>query len=188
MKKGSTILIVIAVIVIGLIMMVVSKHNDLVRKREDVTKQMSNIDTYLQRRMDLIPNLVETVKGYMAHETEVIDKITSARAALAGAQTAEEKSEANNALTSAIKGLYVVVENYPDLKANENFKALQDELAGTENRIATARKDYNDSVTIYNTSVKVFPGSIIAGMFGFTEAEYFEAQAGAEEVPSVSFN
>lgn len=134
----------------------------------------------LQRRADLIPNLVNTVKGYTSHEDAIIDKITTARENLNKAKTVEEKSEANDELSSALNSLMVVVENYPDLKASENFINLQDELAGTENRIAVARKDYNDAVKSYNTSIKKFPGSIFAGMFAFDSKTYFELPQATE--------
>lgn len=141
----------------------------------------------LQRRADLIPNLVNTVKGYTSHESEIIDKITTARENLLNANTLEDTQKANDELSTAINALMVVVENYPDLKASENFINLQDELAGTENRIAVARKDYNDAVNQYNMSIKVFPTNILAGMFGFTEEKYFEASEESMRVPSVSF-
>lgn len=141
----------------------------------------------LQRRADLIPNLVSTVKGYTSHENEIIDKVTDARKKLVNASSIEEKSNANNELSSSLNALMVIVENYPDLKSSENFKQLSDELAGTENRIAVARKDYNNSVKKLNTSIKKFPNNILAGMFGFEQATYFEADEKSSEVPSVKF-
>jgi len=182
-KAGIIIVAVIAVIA----MMLISSYNGLVSKAEEVDSKFSAIDTQLQRRADLIPNLVNTVKGYASHEQSVIDSVTEARAKLSGATTVAEKAEADQELTSALNRLMVVVENYPDLKANENFTQLMDELAGTENRIATARKDYNDVVKVYNLKVKRFPGNIMAGMFGFDVKDYFEASEGSKEAPNVNF-
>ena len=187
MKKSSIgTICVIAIIAIIAIMAIVG-YNGMVSKREAVDSALSDLDVMLQRRSDLIPNLVSTVKGYTNHENEVIDKITEARAKLTSANSVEEKSEANNELSSSLKALMVVVENYPDLKSSENFKQLSDELAGTENRIAVARKDYNNAVKTLSTTIKKFPNNIIAGMFGFEQAEYFEADESSTEVPSVNF-
>lgn len=187
MKKSSIILIVIVAIIVIIGGMLISGYNGLVTKQENVTTALSNLDVNLQRRADLVPNLVSTVKGYAAHETEIIDKVTEARAKLAGANSVAEKSEANDELSSALNSLMIVVENYPDLKSSQNFINLSDELAGTENRIATSRRDYNTAVQTYNTSIKRFPTNILAGMFNFSEATYFEANEGSQEVPSVSF-
>ena len=187
MKKSSIILIVIVAIIVIIGGMLISGYNGLVTKQENVTTALSNLDVNLQRRADLVPNLVSTVKGYAAHETEIIEKVTEARAKLAGANSVAEKSEANDELSSALNSLMIVVENYPDLKSSQNFINLSDELAGTENRIATSRRDYNTAVQTYNTSIKRFPTNILAGMFNFSEATYFEANEGSQEVPSVSF-
>src|SRR5574344_103597 len=187
MSKGLKIIIGIVVVLLILILPCISSYNSLVSKKEDVSSKMSEIDVQLQRRTDLIPNLVSTVKGYVKHEEKVISDITTARENLVNAKSATEKSEANQNLTSAINALYVVVENYPDLKANTTFINLQDELAGTENRIAVARKNYNETAKEYNTSIKKFPGSIIASLFKFEDVDYFEAKEGAENVPNVSF-
>ena len=154
MKKSTMFLLGVVAIVIILIASIGGSYNGLVTKSEKVDKELSNIDVQLERRADLIPNLVSTVKGYTSHETEIIDKITSARENLLKANTVSEKSTANNELTNALNALMVVVENYPDLKANQNFIPLSDELAGTENRIANARRDYNDAVTSYNKLIK----------------------------------
>lgn len=187
MKKSSIILVVVVAIIAIIGGMLISGYNGLVTKQENVTTALSNLDVNLQRRADLVPNLVSTVKGYAAHETEIIDKVTEARAKLAGANSVAEKSEANDELSSALNSLMIVVENYPDLKSSQNFINLSDELAGTENRIATSRRDYNTAVQTYNTSIKRFPTNILAGMFNFSDATYFEANEGSQEVPSVSF-
>ena len=187
MKRGLIVIIAIVVVVLILIGSLVGSYNSLVAQREGVTTAFQNIDTQLQRRADLIPNLVATVKGFAAQEKAVIDSVTSARAKLAGAQTVGDKSTANTELSGALSRLLVVVENYPQLKSDANFRQLSDELAGTENRIAVSRTDYNNLVKQYNTKVKSFPTVIIARMFGFVEAEYFEAAAGTETVPTVSF-
>lgn len=187
MKKTSIFIIIIAIIVIC-VGFFVSKYNGMVTLNENVDAKFSAIDTQLQRRADLIPNLVSAVQGYMDHEQEAINKVTSARTKLINASTVAEKAEADNALTSALNGFLALAENYPDLKASENFIGLTDELAGTENRITTARKDYNDAVQNYNTTIKRFPDSFLAGMFNFSEKEYFKAEEGANEVPKVQFN
>ena len=188
MKKSSIILIAIIAVVAILCFSCVGKYNTMVSKEESVTKELKNIDTYLQRRADLIPNLVSTVKGYASHEEKIISNITSARTNLLNAKTTEDKANANEELSNAIKALMVVVENYPDLKANQNFINLQDELAGTENRIAVARKNYNDTVSDYNFYIKKFPTNIIAGMFKFESKDYFEANDNAKTVPEVNFD
>ncbi|KYD07039.1 LemA family protein [Heyndrickxia sporothermodurans] len=187
MKKGSIILISIIVVIAICVIAAVSSYNGFVSAEENVNQKYSNIDTQLQRRVDLIPNLVNTVKGYASHEKEVIKDVSDARAKLAGAKTPEDQAAANDNLSGALSRLLVVVEKYPDLKANQNFQQLMDELAGTENRIAVARKDYNDEVAQYNKKVKRFPGSMMAGMFGFDQKQYFKAQNGAEEAPKVDF-
>ncbi len=192
-KKGviSVALIVVLAIVaiIGILAAsVIGTYNSLATSREAVTSKAADIDTVLQRRADLIPNLVNTVKGFTQHEDEVIEKITTAREHLVNAQSLEEKSAANAELTSGLNALMVVVENYPDLKSSENFIALQDELSGTENRIATARHDYNEVAKTYNTKIQTFPSNIIAGMFNFEKAAYFEADDSAKEVPVVDFS
>ncbi len=184
MKKG---LLIIIVVIALIAMLLVSNYNGLVSKQEEVKNQFSNLDVMLQRRADLIPNLVSTVKGYTSHEDEVIDKITTARQNLLNAGTVEEKQKANDELTSALNALMVIVENYPDLKSSENFLNLQDELSGTENRIAVARRDYNDAVKTYNTTIKRFPNNILAGMFGFEKENYFESDESSREVPTVDF-
>lgn len=187
MKKSSIILISIIAIVVIIAIFLVGSYNGLVSKSEAVDRELSNLDVMLERRADLIPNLVSTVKGYTSHETEIINSITDARTKLMNANSVEEKSNANNELSSSLNALMVVVENYPDLKSSQNFIQLSDELSGTENRIAVARKDYNDAVKDYNLKVKTFPGNILAGMFGFEQKQYFEAKESSREVPSVNF-
>jgi len=177
----------ILVVVVLLAIIIIPSYNGLVNKEEDVNQAYAQIENQLQRRLDLIPNLVNTVKGYASQEKDVIQSISDARANLAGAATPADQATANDQLTNALNRLLVVVENYPDLKSNTTFQQLMDELAGTENRISVARKDYNDTVSGYNRSVKRFPGSIIAGVFGFDEIEYFKASEGAEQAPTVDF-
>jgi LemA protein len=187
MKKGYIILgIILAVIVLfGISLM--SSYNNFVTLEENVDQSYAQIENQLQRRLDLIPNLVNTVKGYASHEKEVIAEISDARARLAGANTVEEEATANAELSGALSRLLVVVENYPNLKADQQFTQLMDELSGTENRISVARKDYNDQVAVYNKKVKQFPGALIAGMTGFDEKEYFTADPKAAEAPEVDF-
>lgn len=187
MKKSTIGLIGIVVVIVILVIMMISGYNGMVSKQETVESSLSDLDVMLQRRADLIPNLVNTVKGYTNHETEIIDKVTKARTKLINADSVEEKSTANNELTNSLSALMVVVENYPDLKSSENFIQLSDELAGTENRIAVARKDYNNAANTFNTSIKKFPNNLLAGMFGFEKAEYFKADETTKEVPSVNF-
>lgn len=188
MKKSTMVIIGVVAVLVILVLALIGSYNGMVTKRENVDTQLSNLDVMLQRRADLIPNLVNTVKGYTSHETEVIDKITEARKNLLNANTLEEKQNANNELTSAIDALMVVVENYPDLKASENFIQLSDELAGTENRISTARRDYNNAVQEYNLKIKRFPNNILAGIFGFETVSYFEADESSQDVPDVNFD
>ena len=188
MKKSTIAIIVVVVILVAIIAGLVSSYNGVVSLSEEVDNKFATIDTMLQRRADLIPNLVNTVKGYTNQEQAVIDSVTDARAKLAGANSVGEKANADQELSTALSNLLVVVENYPDLKSSQNFINLSDELAGTENRIATARKDYNDAVREYNTKIKRFPTNIVSGMFGYGEKEYFQASEGSEEVPTVDFN
>jgi LemA protein len=191
MKLGVIVLIVVAILALfGLAMAgsLFGTHNDLVQEREAIKASWAQVDVVLQRRADLIPNLVETVKGYAKHEETAIDSVTSARAALGGAQTPKEKIAANSQLDSALSRLLVVVENYPNLKANENFMRLQDELAGTENRIAVERRKYNETVQKYNTDIELFPKNIAASIWGFKrEDAYFQADAASKQAPKVKF-
>ncbi len=187
MGRGAKWAIGIGIVALLLFLLLVSPYNSLVNLDEQVNQAKSNIEVTLQRRLDLIPNLVETVKGYAAHERETLEGVTKARQQVAAAPTLEGKLMANQGLTSALGRLMVVVERYPDLKASTNFRALQDQLEGTENRIAVARTDYNDTVRAYNTRLRTFPTSIFAGMFGFSPADYFEADESDREVPEVTF-
>jgi len=163
-------------IVIFLALFVIVIYNRLVVLRNRVENAWAQIDVQLKRRYDLIPNLVETVKAYAAHEKEVFDKIAMYRAQMVGAKTPGEAAQANEGLTAALKTLFAIAENYPELKANQNFMMLQEELSGTESKIAYARQFYNDTVMIYNQSLQVFPNSIVANLFGFKPKEYFEVE------------
>lgn len=188
-KKGWIILGIIAAVVIVLIATVAGNYNALVNKELAVESKQADIQTQLQRRADLIPNFVETVKGYTDYEQKTYQAVTEARAAVGRAQGAEDQADASAQLDSAIDiWVNAVTEAYPELKANEQFRALQDELAGTENRVAVARKDYNDAVKEYNAAVRRFPMNIFAGLFGFEKAEFFEADADAQDAPQVSFD
>lgn len=189
---GVVTVVVAVALLLGVIFLILmwSSHNSLVNKELAVESAQADIQTQLQRRADLIPNFVETVKGYTDYEQSTLQAVTDARAAVGRAEgNAEEQAEASAQLDGAIS-LWVnaVTEAYPELKANEQFRALQDELAGTENRVAVARKDYNDAVKEYNAAVRRFPMNIFAGMFGFEQAEFFEADADAQDVPQVSFD
>jgi LemA protein len=188
MSKKWIPLIVIGSIVLIVVLFSVSRYNSLVSSQETVKGHWSEIDNQLKRRADLIPNLVNTVKGAAAHEKEIIDSVTSARAKLAGAGGPVDKAAANAELSSALSRLMVVVENYPQIKANENFRALQDQLEGTENRISTARGRYNEAVKEHNSKIKRFPNNMFAGMFGVDSAEYFEVADADKKTPEVKFN
>lgn len=179
--------IIAGVIIALLAVMGISGYNSLVSMNENVNGKWAQVENQLQRRADLIPNLVNTVKGYAAHEQTAIQAVADARAKLAGAQGPAAKAQADSDLNGALSRLLVVVENYPNLKADQNFRALQDELAGTENRLAVARKDYNDAVQIYNAKIQSFPTVIYARLLGFGSKEYFQAQEGAKQVPQVQF-
>ena len=167
MKKSTIVGLIVGVVLVILVLTGIGSYNKMTTGRENVDTKLSDVDVYLQRRADLIPNLVSTVKGYVQHEEKVISDITTARENLVNAKSMSEKANANQELSNAINALMVVVENYPDLKANTNFINLQDELAGTENRISTARRDYNDAVKSYNSLIIKFPNHILASMFKF---------------------
>jgi LemA protein len=186
----------VLLVVLGILLLVglmfggkfVSVRNDLAVQNEAIAGAWSQVDVALQRRADLIPNLVSTVKGFATHEQQVIDSVTAARAALGGARTPQEKIAANTQLDGAISRLLVISENYPNLKSNENFMRLQDELAGTENRIAVERRKYNEVVQRYNTQIALFPNNLIASMSGFQRNDaYFKTDPGSRAAPKVAF-
>lgn len=185
-KTLKTIIIIIALLAI-IIIPIASSYNGLVSLDQKVKASESNIDTQLQRRSDLIPNLVETVKGYASQEKQIFTDIANARSKLAGAQNIQDRANADSDLSSALSRLLVVVERYPDLKSSQNFKDLSVALEGTENRIAIARQDYNKAVDTYNTRVRRFPTTIIASIFRFEQKPYYRAAEGAKEVPKVDF-
>ena len=178
------------IVLIGLLFLgvAVSVYNGIITKHETITAKWAQVENKLQRRNDLIPNLVNTVKGYAAHEKTVFEEVTNARSQWSRAASVDDKVKAAGAMDSAVSRLLLVVENYPDLKADQTFLKLQDELAGTENRIAVERMRYNEAVRDYNVTVRMFPGNMIAGMFGYKPAtEYFKAEEKAKSVPQVEF-
>ncbi len=188
MKKGIVVLVVLALVAVVIAGMYISSRNEMVRKNETVKSDWAQVDVVLQRRADLIPNLVETVKGFASQEQTVFHDIASARSALMGAQTPADKIAANGQLDGALGRLLLIVENYPQLKSNENFLRLQDELAGTENRIAVERKRYNDAIQDYNTYIGLFPNNIFARWAGFQRNNaYFAAPEASREAPKVQF-
>ena len=188
MKIALIVILVLVLLVVIVGAKFIGIRNDLVTQREAVTSQWSDVDVALQRRADLIPNLVNTVKAFAAHETEVFKDIADARARLAGGRTPGEKIQANQQLDTAISRLLVIAENYPQLKSNENFLRLQDELAGTENRIAVERRKYNEALQRYNTSIALFPNNLVAGISGMTRNDaYFQTEPGARTAPKVQF-
>jgi LemA protein len=182
------ILIVLIVIIAFVALFFISIYNSLVKLRNQVKNAWSQIDVQLKRRHDLIPNLIETVKGYMTHERDTLENITKARSQAVAAEGVGDKAKAEGELTSALGKFNLVVENYPDLKANQNFLSLQEELTSTENKISFSRQNYNDQVLFYNNKIQMFPSNIVAGMFKFNEEEFFEIEDEKEkEVPKVSF-
>jgi LemA protein len=184
-----TALIVIAVILVVLVVLIIGIYNTLIRLRNQVDNAWSQIDVQLKRRHDLIPNLVETAKGYMTHERETFEAITNARSQAMGAKNVSEAAKAEGALGEALSKFMLVVENYPDLKANQNFLALQEELTSTENKISFSRQSYNDQVLFFNNKIQMFPSNIVASLFGFAKRDFFELENEAErEVPKVSFS
>lgn len=187
MKRTLGTLLIIVAILLIVAVPIVGGYNRMVGLEQRVETVEANIDTELQRRNDLIPNLVNTVKGYATQESEVIGSVVEARAKLGGAQTVEERANADAQLSSALSRLLVVVERYPELKSNQNFRDLSVALEGTENRIKIARQDYNNAVSEYNTTIRRFPNSIVAGIFGFDQKQYYKAAEGAKEVPKVDF-
>jgi LemA protein len=188
LKTGTIVLIVVGLALVLGGCQFVTERNKFAAERETINGEWSQVDTDLQRRADLIPNLVETVKGYAKEETQVVQSVANARAALVGAKSPQDKLDANQQLTGALGRLLVVVENYPNLKANENFKQLMFSLEGTENRIAQSRRRYNEAVQKYNTDISLFPGNIVASMSGFERNDaYFKTEPGARTVPKVQF-
>lgn len=187
MKKILIPIIIVVAFIAIVAAILVPSYNGFVQLEEDVNQSYAQIENQLQRRLDLIPNLVETVKGFADQEQSVIDSVTEARSNLAGAEGVSEQAEADAELSGALSRLLVVVENYPEIRSSENFQQLSDELAGTENRIAVARQDYNGTVSEFNRKARSFPGNMIAGVFGFDEKEYFEADPDASEAPEVDF-
>ena len=179
--------LIIGVSVLLLIVYLWFTYNNLVVLRERIKEALSQIDVQLKRRTDLIPNLIETVKGYAKHEKEVFEKVTQARANMLKADTPQQKAEADNMMEKALKSIFAVAEAYPDLKASENFKALQEELTDTENKISYSRQFYNSNVLAYNTSIKQFPGNIFAKQFGFGETEFFAATEDEKKEVKVKF-
>jgi len=186
-KALLVVVIVIVLIILIPFLYLKGTYNTLVTMDESVKGAWAQVENQLQRRYDLIPNYVETVKGYAAHEKEVFVKVTEARSKVAGAGSISDKIQANNNLSSALSRLLVVVERYPELKANTNFIRLQDELAGTENRLAVERRRYNETVKAYNIKIRRFPTNIFAGMFGFEKATFFEVPKERQEAPQVKF-
>lgn len=182
---GTGVIVLIGLVVLVLLIIII--YNRLVTLRNRIDNAWSQIDVQLKRRYDLIPNLIETVKGYAAHEKGVLENVTKARADAIAAGSVGEQSKAENMLSQALRSIFAVAENYPNLKANENFMMLQEELAGTEGKIAYARQFYNDNVMALNTAIQVFPNSIVASMMGFKEREYFEIEEAAKEPVKVDF-
>ncbi len=187
MKKIWFILGGVVLLLVILVGSCVSRYNGLVTAEEDIATKWAQVENVLQRRADLIPNLVQVVKGYASHEKEIFKDVADARSRLLSAKGPAEISGANAGMSSALGRLLAISENYPQLKANENFTRLQDELAGTENRIAVERKRYNDAVGHFNKSIKTFPNSMLAGMANLEKQDYFEAESKAKEVPKVNF-
>lgn len=196
MKKGYIVLIVLAIVILGIFFWFKGTYNGMVSMRENVSAQWSNVENQYQRRLDLIPNLVSTVKGYAAHEENTLTDVVNARAKATQMQlnvdqlneaTIKKLNSVQGELSSALSRLMAISESYPDLKANQNFLDLQAQLEGTENRIAVERRKFNEVARSYNAYIQQFPRNILAGMFGFTPKPYFEANAGAENAPKVDF-
>lgn len=186
-KKSNVVLVSIIAIALISIMWFFSTKNSLIIMEEDISGNWAQVENQLQRRYDLIPNLVNTVKGYAAQEKEIFTNIAEARSKLAGSGSQKETIAASGQMESALSRLLVVVENYPNLKSDANFRQLQDELAGSENRLSTERRRFNESVKVYNRSIRLFPKSLVAGLFGFDKKDYFEIDQGARNVPKVEF-
>ncbi|MFA5106770.1 MAG: LemA family protein [Patescibacteria group bacterium] len=184
----STITWIILGVIVIIVFWFIAVYNGLIRRKNQTDEAWSDIDVQLKRRYDLIPNLIETVKGYATHEREVFENVTAARATAMGAKSPADKAKAENALSSTLKSLFAVAENYPDLKASNNFAKLQDELSDTENKIQAARRFYNGNVRDFNIMLQTFPNTLIAGMLGFKKREFFELEGEAErKAPQVKF-
>src|SRR3989344_8769347 len=181
------VLAIVIVILVIVILAIIMLYNSIIRLNNEVENSLSQIDVQLKRRNDLIPNLIESVKGYMKHEKTVLENITKARSSLLSAQTVEEKSKASNMLSQTLQSLFAVSENYPQLKANESFLQLQEELTGTENKISYARQHYNDMVMEFNTKIEIFPNNIFAGILHFTKEQQFAASAEEKKNVKVQF-
>ena len=188
-KKKTLIVVLVVVLILGVALysFFAGNYNKFVKMDVGIKAAWAQVENQLQRRYDLIPNLVETVKGYAKQEKDVLVEVTNARAKVGGAGTIPDKIAANNQLTGALSRLMLVVEKYPDLKSNQNFLKLQDELAGTENRIAVERMRYNDTVKVYNEAIRTFPANLLAGMYGFAEAAFFKVDEVAKAAPKVKF-
>ena len=185
----NMVLLIIVVVIVLIISAVIAIYNSLVQLRNQVDNSWSQIDVQLKRRHDLIPNLIETAKGYMHHERETFEAITNARSQAMGANNVTESGKAEGALGQALSNFLLVVENYPDLKANQNFLSLQEELTSTENKISFSRQNYNDQVLFFNNKTQMFPSNIVANMFSFAKRDFFELESEAErEVPKVNFS
>jgi LemA protein len=183
----GVVLVILLVIVVLLVVFGIATYNGLIKKRNRVESAWSQIDVQLKRRNDLVPNLVETVKGYAAHERETLERVISARNQSVAASGPHDQAVADNALTGALRQLFALSEAYPDLKANQNFAQLQEELTATEDKVSYARQFYNDSVQSYNTAIQSFPAVLVAGAMKFSEREYYEAEESAREAPRVQF-
>ncbi len=184
-----TALIIILIIIVVAVLLTISMYNSLIRLRNQVKNAWSQIDVQLKRRHDLIPNLIETVKGYMTHERETLQNITNARSQAMNATGVKERAQAEGELSGAMSKFFLVVENYPDLKANQNFLSLQEELTSTENKISFSRQNYNDQVLFYNNKIQSFPANMMAGVFNFKDEAFFQVEDKADrEVPKVSFS
>lgn len=187
--KGGISMLIALIIIVLLVVWIISIYNGLIKSRQKVDNAWSQIDVQLQRRFDLIPNFVETVKGYMTHESETFEKITALRTSWANSTTVEEKAKLDGELSGALKTIMAVSENYPELKANQNFSELSEELRNTENKISFSRQFYNDSVTMYNTKLELFPSNIVAGMFNFKKRDLFATESEeARKNVKVDFN
>lgn len=179
---------IIIFLILGFIAYIWLTYNSLITLRERIKEALSGIDVQLKRRADLIPNLIETVKGYAKHEKEVFENVTKARSALMSAGSLPDKAQANDMLTGALKSLFAVAESYPELKASDNFKSLQDELSDTEDKVSYSRQFYNSNVLAFNTKIQTFPASIIASQFGFKSFDFFQAEEEAKNAPKVKFD